>query len=263
MGWTTAILRRRTPLLVTLLAAAGGASAQTSGLGTIRLDNWGYFQKNPNGSEQWQYRPRVFVPYAFAGGGVFTLRADVPMMYTDATGAAKPDGGYSGGIGNPLVEGIYDTTEVAPNLTLRASLRFVFLSPKGEPFGNDSQYQVAPGIGLTYRMPDVLNGVTLSPFARYFWGFDAQTPGTKLINSLNLFPSVTFDLADRWSLAFYPENPITYNQNNGSWFVPLDFLFVKAVSKSFHFGIGGAFKLGNPSNPSYDYIVNGRATFFF
>ena len=43
----------------------------------------------------------------------------------------------------------------------------------------------------------------------------------------------------------------------------LDFLFVKNVSKGFQFGIGGAFKLGNPSNPSYDYIIDGRLTFYF
>lgn len=252
----------RLPPLIALLVATGGASAQ-SGLGTIRLDNWGYFQRNANGSEQWQYRPRVFVPFNLQDGWVFTVRADLPMNYTDATGPAKPEGGFSGGIGNSLIEPIVDTPEIAPNLTLRTSLRVTFTSPKGQPFGNDSQYQIAPGIGLTYRMPDVLNGVTLSPYARYFWGFNAQTAGTTLINSLNLFPTVTFGLSDGWSVALYPENPITYNQNNGSWFVPLDFLFVKAVSKSFHFGIGGAFKLGNPSNPSYDYIVNGRATFFF
>jgi len=31
-------------------------------LGTILLDNWGYFQENLNGTSQWQYRPRLFVP---------------------------------------------------------------------------------------------------------------------------------------------------------------------------------------------------------
>jgi hypothetical protein len=112
-------------------------------------------------------------------------------------------------------------------------------------------------------MPDVLNGVTLSPYARYFWGFNADPPGSTLTNSLNLFPAVTFGLTGNWSLAFWPENPITYNHNNGSWFVPLDFLFVNRLAKTMEFGIGGAVKLGNPSNPSYDYIVDGRMTFFF
>jgi hypothetical protein len=242
------------------LGAAGGALAQ-SGLGTIRLDNWGFFQRNVNGSIQWQYRPRIFVPFDLGNAWVVQMRADVPMIYTDAKGSANPDGGYSGGIGNMLIEPIVDTPEIAPNLTLRASLRFVAPSPKASPFGNDTQYQVAPGIGFTYKAPG--SAVTVGPYVRYFWGFNPQSDGTTLVSSLNLFPTVTFDINDKWSFVAYPENPITYNSHNGSWFVPFDFLVVNRVSKTFHFAIGGAFKLGSPSNPSYDYIIDGRATFFF
>jgi hypothetical protein len=58
-------------------------------------------------------------------------------------------------------------------------------------------------------------------------------------------------------------NPIVYNQNTRAWFVPMDFMFVRRASKTYHFGICGAFKLGNPSSPSYDYLINGRASFYF
>lgn len=229
----------------------------------LRLDNWGYFQKNADGSNQWQYRPRVFAPYRFDNGWTFVQRADIPLLYTNATGPGNPAGGYSGGVGNILLESIVDTPDIAPNLSLRASLRLVFPSPKPSPFGNDSQYQIAPLLGITYRMPDVLQGVTVSPFVRYFWGFHADQLNTTLVSSLNLFPNVSFELGDRWSFALYPENPITYNNNTDAWFVPFDFMFVHQTSKSLHFGIGGAFKLGNPAKPSYDYLINGRVTLFF
>lgn len=261
------MMQRKTLSLRALLALAAAlalpaAALAQSGWGTIRLDNWGFFQRNANGTNQWQYRPRIFVPYATEGGWTLTQRADLPLLYTDNTGPGNPGGGYIGGIGTILFESIADTPEVAKNLTLRASLRLVLEAPKGQPFG-PPQYQIAPGLGFTYRMPDALNGVTISPYARYFWGFNAKTAGTQLINTLNLFPTVTFGLAKDWSLALYPENPITYNQNNGTWFVPLDLLFVHRLSKDVEFGIGGAFKLGSPSNPSYDYIVDGRLTVFF
>jgi hypothetical protein len=249
-------------LLMASLAATSGAFAQ-SGFGSIRLDQWGIFQKNINGSEQWQYRPRVYIPYKLENAWTLTLRADAPMLYTNASGPGNPGGGYSGGIGNVFLEPIIDTPEVAPNLTLRASLRLVAPSPKKSPFGNDTQSQAAPGAGFVYKMADALNGVTVVPYLRYFHGFDVRYPGTTLVSSVNLFPTVTFGLNDRWSLTLYPENPITYNRINGSWFVPLDFLFVNRLSKNSEIGIGGAFKLNNPVNPSYDYIISGRATFFF
>jgi hypothetical protein len=182
---------------------------------------------------------------------------------TNATGAGNPAGGYSGGVGNILLESIVDTPDIAPNMSLRASVRLVFPSPKPSPFGTDSQYQIAPMLGINYRMPEVLQGVTVSPSVRYFWGFNADQPDTKLISTLNLFPSVSFELGNRWSLVFYPENPITYNNNTNAWFVPLDLMFVHQTSKNLHFGIGGAFKLGSPANPSYDYLIDGRVTLFF
>ena len=38
-------------------------------------------------------------------------------------------------------------------------------------------------MGLIYKMPGTLNGVTLAPYVRYFRGFDAQTADTSLVNT--------------------------------------------------------------------------------
>jgi hypothetical protein len=232
-------------------------------LGTIRLDNWGYFQENVNDTYQWQYRPRLFVPWVFANEWIATLRTDVPMLYTNNTGPANPEGGFSGGIGNIFFEPILDTAQVVPNLTLRTSLRFVLKSPKGPPFGPDDQYQIAPGAGFTYRMPDLLRGVTFSPYFRWVRGFNGDKPSTQLISTLQVIPATTFRLADGWSLAFYGENLITYNWNTNKWFAPLDLLLVHRWSQNFEFAFGGATKIGNPSGATYNYIINGRVTLFF
>lgn len=232
-------------------------------LGTIRLDNWGYFQENVNDTYQWQYRPRLFVPWVFANEWIATLRTDVPMLYTNNAGPANPEGGYSGGIGNILFEPILDTAQVVPNLTLRTSLRFVLKSPEGPPFGPDNQYQIAPGAGFTYRMPDLLRGVTFSPYFRWVRGFNGDKPSTRLISTLQVIPATTFRLADGWSLAFYGENPITYNWTTSKWFAPLDLLLVHRWSRNLEFAFGGATKIGNPSGATYDYIINGRVTLFF
>jgi hypothetical protein len=80
------------------LLAAGEAPAQQ--LGTIRFDNWLYFQSNTDGSERWQYRPRVYIPFSLSGGWTFTQRVDLPVYYTDKVGPDNPTGEWKTGIGD-------------------------------------------------------------------------------------------------------------------------------------------------------------------
>jgi len=241
----------------TLVVLACFAPAQAEpGLQPVRIENWATFQEDANGTHQWKLEPHFYLPYAFDSGWTATLRVDVPMIDTNAIGAAKSTPGHSGGIGNVFFEAIGGTPDLAPGLRLRGSLRLVLPSPKGEPFGNGSQYQWAPMLGMILDRPEVLRGLTLSPSVRWFRGFSPQTPGMTLVNTFNIFPTVSFGLGDGWALTFYKEaGPIVYNQVDGTWFVPLDVGLYRTLGKGSSFGFGAAVKLGNPSDPSYDYQV--------
>jgi hypothetical protein len=249
----------RCALALTLIAPIAAAQ---NGLGTLYAENWGFFQKNENGSDQWKYEPRLYVPFHFDNGWTFTQRVDVPMIYTNTKGAGNPGGGYSGGIGDVFIEEIFETPEIAKSLSFRASVRFVFPTGKQSPFGS-SQYQWAPMAGMIYRMPDALAGVTLAPYVRYFSGFDPQYANVTETRKLDLYPAATFGLGDRWSMSFYPDNPVIYNESNHTWFVPLDLMFVHRVAKQWEYGFGGAWKLGHPSDPAYRYIIDARLTYWF
>jgi len=259
------VLRRRDAPAAALVAAlalaacvvGGPASAQS--LGTIRFDNWLYFQENIDKSERWQYRPRFFIPISLPEGWTFTQRADLPVYYTDKVGAENPSGDWKWGIGDWFIEEIFATPELAKNFRMSASVRFVFPTAGGSPFGVN-QYQWAPSVGATYAIPE--HRITVSPLARYFMSFHATEPGTPQVRKLDLYPAVTFGLADDWSLAFYPENPISYNDLTNKWFVPIDVLLIKRLSKTVEFGFGGAYGLVK-DDPQYQYVINGRLTFYF
>ena len=98
--------------LIAFLAALGCLSCATlasaqyrdrDDLGTVRFENWGYFQRNEDGSNEWKYWPRLYVPYSFDNGWTFTQCVDVPMIYTNAVGPGNPGGGYSGGVGDAFI----------------------------------------------------------------------------------------------------------------------------------------------------------------
>lgn len=241
-----------------LLGTAPPAQAQ---LGTIRFDNWGFYQQNFGDTARWQYRARFFIPYKFGDGWTFTQRLDLPFYYTDATGPGNPSGGWKFGASDFYAEEIFDTPDVAKNFRLRGSVRFVFPTGGQSPFGSD-QWQVAPGFGANWRLPDVWKGVTIAPYARYFYGFDPKSPGVTTKRSWNIFPEVDFTLNETWQLLLWPEQGVNYNVRTGKWFVPVEAMLSNRVSKTWGYGFGGAYEWVNQDN-SYRWIVQGRVQYFF
>ena len=247
---------RRTLACIATLCAATGAFAE-AGFEPAQIENWGYFQRNESGSAEWKLQPRLLVPYRFANDWSFTQRVDLPLVYTDKAGTANPDGTWSFGVGNIFVEEIVESREVADGLRLKTSVRFVFPTGKATPFGS-SQYQWAPGVGAVYAMPSLLRGVTLAPYVRYFSGFAPTRADVTEVRRFDLYPALDFGLGGCWSLHLYPENPIEYNRSNGAWFVPLDAMVACRLSRTLQWGLGGAYKLGDPRDPPYRYIVDTR-----
>jgi hypothetical protein len=241
--------------LVVLLAG----SARAEQLSPVRFDNWLSYQRNENGSAKWLYDPRIYVPFDLSGGWTFTQRVDLPASYTDSAGSANPGGGWKAGVGDAFIEEILSTSELAPNFRLGGSMRFVFPTGNGSPFGS-GQYQIAPMLNLTYAMPE--RGVVLAPVARYFISYHATQPNAAKIRQLDLYPIVTIALPDSWGVAFYPENGIGYNAETHKWFVPIDAMLIRHVNKSVELGLGVALPLVK-DDPQYKYIVYGRATLYF
>jgi len=246
-----------------LLAAALGALPATAAaqMGTIRFDNWLYYQQNYDGSVRWQYRPRVFIPFAIGDGWTFTQRVDVPFYYTNKAGPANPSGDYDFHVADSYIEEIFDTPDVAKNFRLRTSLRLVFPTGGQSPFGSD-QWQIAPGAGFNWRLPEVLRGVTIAPYARYFFGFDPRSPGVTTVRRLDLFPTVDFKLAGTWALSLYPEQGMSYNDRTNKWFVPIEAMLVHQLSKKLSYAFGGAYALAR-GDGSYRWLAEARLTFYF
>ncbi|HKW38498.1 MAG TPA: hypothetical protein VJO54_11875 [Burkholderiales bacterium] len=240
-----------------LLAAGANALAQDKP--PVRFDNWLFYQKNVDDSQRWQYRPRFYIPFNLDNGGVFTQRIDLPMYYTNKVGQDNANGDWKSGIGDWFIEETYLSPEVSKNVKWSTSLRFVFPTGGNSPFGGN-QYTVAPSLGLLYSMPE--KKMTFNPLLRYFYSYHAAEDNAGKVRRLDIFPQASFGFGEGWTLQLYPENPIDYNYVTGKWFVDIDALLVKRMSKKWEFGFGGAYAL-KKDDPQFKYIVQGRVTFFF
>jgi hypothetical protein len=92
--------------------------------------------------------------------------------------------------------------------------------------------------------------------------YHASEAGATKVRTLDLFPWVTLGFNDGWSLSFYSENSIVYNAVTNKWFVPIDVLLLKRVSKSLDFTVGGAYGLVK-DDPQYRYIINASVAVHF
>jgi hypothetical protein len=247
-------------ILAFSLAFLASSVASAQELGTIRFDNWLYYQKNPDNTGAWQYRPRFYIPVNLPEAWTFTQRIDLPILDTDKVGPDNRTGKWKAGLGDWFIEEGFTTPEVAKNLKLYGSVRFLFPTGGQAPF-SASQYEWAPALSAIYSIPE--EHITVSPLVRYFRGFSATEPNVTLVRRLDVFPTVNFGLADNWSLAFYNgEFPMSYNYVNGKWFVPIDAMLIKRLSKTVELGIGGAYGIVT-DNPTYKYQVYGRLSYYF
>jgi len=235
------------------------ARSEAEGIGTTRVENWFDFQRNIDGSVLGQYWPRFYILFNLPQGWTFTQRIDLPMSYTDAGGPENPAGKWKFGIGDWFIEEVVTTPEVAKNLNFWASVRFVFPTGGLAPFGN-GQYEWAPALGMRYSMPE--HALTFGPVVRYFMSYHATEGAVGKVRTLDLYPIVTFGLKEGWSLSFYSENPIVYNDVTNKWFVPIDVLLHKRVSRSLDLTFGGAYGLVKDA-PQYQYIINGSIALYF
>ena len=242
-----------------LAAAACSAWAQEKANPPIRFDNWLFYQRNTDDTTRAQYRPRFYIPFNLDNGGVFTQRIDLPIYYTNKVGVDNPNGDRKGGIGDWFIEEIYLSPEVSKNVKWSTSLRLVFPTGGNSPFGGNT-YQAAPSVGLLYTMPE--QKMTINPLLRYFFSYHDAKDGAARVRRLDIFPQFSLGFGEGWSLQLWPENPISYNDETNKWFVNVDTLLVKRMSKQWEFGFGGAYAL-KKDDPQFKYIVNGRLTYYF
>jgi hypothetical protein len=235
-----------------------GAAAQERG--PVRFDNWGYYQRNTDDSQQWQYRVRFDIPFRFASGWEFTQRAYLPLLlYTNRTGPANSDGGWAAGLGDWFFDEYFTTPELTKNGRGLLGVRFVLPTGGRSPFGS-GQYQWAPCVGFGYDMPDI--GVRIAPLARYFMSFHAGEDNAGQVRRLDLYTTVSKALGNGWTLRIYDENPISYNQVSSKWFVPFDAQLIKRVRKDFEFAFGAAYGFVR-DDPRYLSQAYARVSLYF
>jgi len=248
-------------LVLLLLAAVAASPARAEEGLRLRTQLWDFFQWNADGSQTNKLDVRLYQDLALGGGWSLTLREDLPVLTTSKPGTDNPEGAWRTGIGDAFVQALFTTPEVLPATSLQVGFRLLFPTGGLSPFGGGT-YQFGPMAAINYHLPEVAEGLVLSPTARYMMSFAKADPKAKQVRQLQLYPRAELKLADRWSLGLWVENPMLFDRLTGDWFVPLDVMVTYDVAKHVVLRLGGATALVD-SLPQYNHMVYGRLSFSF
>ncbi len=154
-----------------------------------------------------------------------------------------------------------------------------FLKPLGAlvggrvifPFGNNGQWAVGPQLGWSF-IPEVdskLHVTDFSPLIRYMYGFDSKNNSIitnpsqpALQRSLQMFPTIGFQLGPNTMLRFWDENGMVYNSAGGGWFVPIDAMVTHRLTKHWVVAIGAS-KQVVETYRQYDWSSYAKVSFNF
>lgn len=228
------------------------------------LEFWGYhnYQGNQNYSDT--LKLRFYHPLdidRFRG----TIRLDT--AYVSSYGPSFPSqnsGQYSAG--NTMLTYWGNHPDLFPEIGANFGARLVF------PFGNNGQWAIGPQVGASFKPINdeaLIPLADFSPLARYMYGFDTKNNSFQvnptqppLARSLQLFPTLGFQLTPKTQIRFWDENGVVYNSAGGGWFVPLDAMVTHRVTKNFLFAIGASKQLVQTYN-QYDWSLYGKVSFNF
>lgn len=227
----------------------------------LRVQLWNFYQWNEDGSRQDKIVFRAYQDIGLGGDWSVTFREELPLLLTDKTGPANPDGAWSSGLGDAFVQAVVSTPEILPGTRLQVGLRAVFPTGGEGPFGGNT-YQLGPMAGLSHRIEGIAGGLLLAPRARYLISVARTDADAKEVRKLQIYPHVALTLSESWLLEFWQDEPVVYDRITREWFVPFD------ATLSWRFAPGATLKVGGSVNltdntSQYRHVLHSALSFSF
>jgi hypothetical protein len=180
---------------------------------------------------------------------ILALRTDLPLVSKDPVTSSNPDGDYLQGVGDADIQAtlIHDIDQ---RWTVGFGARLT--APTGGDTLGSGKWQIMPGAGVRYALPEINSSSYFEPVVRYNISF-AGDPTKKNISNLQFAPTFNLGLPDRWFITFYPSADIRINYGDpitgqtGRLFLPFDVRVGRKLSDNASL----SFELGVPIIKDY------------
>ena len=197
---------------------------------------------------------RTDLMYRVAPQWTLALRGDLPFVAKDPVAPDNPAGDYRYGLGDADAQAAL-IKQIDARWSAGAGLRIV--APTGSDDLTTRKWQALPIVGASYMLPELSEGSFFTALVRYAVSF-AGDPTARNISTLQLAPTLSIALPDRWFVTFYPSPDIRINYGGpvtgqtGRLFLPMDVMVGHSIAK----GVVLSLEVGVPmisDYPVYDF----------
>jgi hypothetical protein len=160
----------------------------------------------------------------FASQWALGLRADLPFLAKNPISSDNPAGNYLYGFGDADFQAAllhkFDTRWAA-------GFGARLIAPTGGDNLGSGKWQIMPGFGVRYALPEVSPNSYFEPVLWYDASF-AGDPSKKTISNLRVAPTFNLSLPDHWFVTLFPSSDIRVNYGppvtgqTGRLFLPFD-----------------------------------------
>jgi hypothetical protein len=195
---------------------------------------------------------------------ILALRTDLPLLSKNPFSSDNPDSSYLQGVGDADAQAI-----LIHNIDSRWTVGFGarLTAPTGGDTLGSGKWQIMPGAGFRYTLPEISSSSYLEPLVRYAVSF-AGDPTRRNISNLQFAPTFNIGLPDRWFVTFYPSPDIRINYGDpitgqtGRLFLPFDIRVGRKLSDNAALSL----EVGVPiikDYPVYDFKTELRLNIIF
>ena len=227
------------------------------------LEVWGFHNAQGHDSATNTIQPRFYHSFALGSSGAQAIsRLDTSFNSNSGPNYANSGGGGEFNPGNTRWTLAAFTPELAQDLTFGSGFRIVMPTGYNNPLYSSAQWAIGPQAAMTYAPKNAGAFTFFSPLVRYMMGTTAVASNTTLMRTLEIYPTLGFQLTPKLKLAMWDETGITQNQRNGNWFLPIDAMLTYSFDNYWGASVGSSAPLIN-NNFSYFWNAYGRVIYTF
>jgi hypothetical protein len=227
------------------------------------LEVWGFHNAQGHDSATNNIQPRFYHSFPLGRSGAQAItRLDTSFNSNSGPRYGNGGGGGEFNPGNTRWTLAAFTPEVAQNLTFGGGFRMVMPTGYNNPRYSSAQWAIGPQLAMTYAPKNAGVFSFFSPLVRYMMGTTSVASNATLMRSLEIYPSLGFQLTPKLKLAMWDETGIAQSQRNGKWFVPIDAMLTYSFDKHWGASVGSSAPVIN-ENFSYFWNAYGRVIYTF